>query len=74
MTKRHLGWGLFAIAGGMLLLASGAAAQEIPATPEAGTFRMGIEPWLGYGPWQILAKKGFFAQHGLKGLADQAER
>ena len=44
MTKRHLGWGLFAIAGGMLLLASGGAAQEIPATPEAGTFRMGIEP------------------------------
>ena len=40
MTKRHLGWGLFAIAGGMLLLAGGAVAQEIPATPEAGTFRM----------------------------------
>ena len=66
MTKRHLGWGLFAIAGGMLLLAGGAIAQEIPAAPEAGSFRMGIEPWLGYGPWQIAAKKGFFAQHGLK--------
>ena len=44
--------------------ARGAAAAEqcrrtaIPAKPEAGTFQMGIEPWLGYGPWHIAEEKG----------------
>jgi NitT/TauT family transport system substrate-binding protein len=37
----------------------------IPAKPEAGTFRMGIEPWLGYGPWRIAEKNGIFKQNGL---------
>jgi NitT/TauT family transport system substrate-binding protein len=57
---------LAGLAAGILLMVAGAAvAQDIPAKPEAGTFRMGIEPWLGYGPWQIAAKQGLFAQHGL---------
>jgi ABC-type nitrate/sulfonate/bicarbonate transport system substrate-binding protein len=34
--------------------------------PEAGVFRMGIEPWLGYGPWRIAQEKGIFAKNGLK--------
>jgi NitT/TauT family transport system substrate-binding protein len=38
---------------------------SIPAKPEAGTFRMGIEPWLGYGPWRIAEKNGIFKQNGL---------
>ena len=36
----------------------------IPA-PEAGTFRMGTEPWLGYGPWWIANEKGYFKDAGL---------
>ncbi len=43
---------------------SGSSAQ-IPAKPEPGTFRMGIEPWLGYGPWRIAESKGFFQDNGL---------
>lgn len=42
-----------------------AFAQDIPAAPEAGAIKMGIEPWLGYGQWHIAAKKGLFAQVGL---------
>lgn len=36
-----------------------------PAKPESGTFRMGIEPWLGYGPWRIAEDKGLFEDNGL---------
>lgn len=42
-----------------------AAAQTIPAKPEAGQFKLGIEPWLGYGQWHVAAKKGLFAKAGL---------
>jgi NitT/TauT family transport system substrate-binding protein len=42
--------------------ASGAAAA---CTPESGTFRMGTEPWLGYGPWWVADSKGLFEQNGL---------
>ena len=47
---------------------SGNAGQQvssIPSTPESGTFHMGTEPWLGYGPWWIAKDKGLFAKHGL---------
>ena len=40
-------------------------AEEIPAAPEAGDVKMGIEPWLGYGQWHIAAKKGMFKTAGL---------
>jgi NitT/TauT family transport system substrate-binding protein len=40
-------------------------AEEIPASPEPGGIKMGIEPWLGYGQWHIAAKKGLFKQAGL---------
>ena len=42
------------------------AAEAIPATPETGQFKLGIEPWLGYGQWHVAAKKGLFAKEGLK--------
>jgi NitT/TauT family transport system substrate-binding protein len=45
-----------------------AAADAIPAKPEAGTFKLGIEPWLGYGPWHVAAKKGFFTKRGLSNV------
>jgi NitT/TauT family transport system substrate-binding protein len=57
--------------GGLLLAAAIAfsgtayAADAIPATPEPGTFKIGIEPWLGYGQWHIADQKGLFKQQGL---------
>ncbi len=45
-----------------------AFAQDVPAKPEAGPIKMGIEPWLGYGQWHIAAKKGHFAAAGLEGV------
>jgi NitT/TauT family transport system substrate-binding protein len=44
---------------------TGTQAASIPAKPESGTFRMGIEPWLGYGPWRIAEAKGIFKKNGL---------
>jgi NitT/TauT family transport system substrate-binding protein len=46
-------------------LSAAARADDIPAKPEAGTFKVGIEPWLGYGQWHVAAKKGLFAAQGL---------
>lgn len=45
-----------------------AAGLTLPAKPESGTLKMGIEPWLGYGPWQIAKEKGFFKKNGLDGV------
>ncbi len=45
--------------------AASASAGAVACTPEAGTFRMGTEPWLGYGPWWVADDKGLFAQNGL---------
>ena len=45
-----------------------APAQDIPAAPESGPVKMGIEPWLGYGQWHIAAKKDYFKQVGLESV------
>jgi NitT/TauT family transport system substrate-binding protein len=45
--------------------AASASAAAVACTPEAGTFRMGTEPWLGYGPWWVAEDKDLFAQNGL---------
>ncbi|TIU39360.1 MAG: ABC transporter substrate-binding protein, partial [Mesorhizobium sp.] len=42
-----------------------AADTVIPATPEAGSFKIGIEPWLGYGQWHVAEAKGLFKASGL---------
>lgn len=42
-----------------------AAASAIPTTPEPGPVRIALEPWLGYGLWEVAQKKGFFAKNGL---------
>ena len=58
-----------ALAGAVFLAAvSGtpAQAQEIPAEPEAGEVRMGLQPWLGYGQWHVAAEKDLFAANGLE--------
>ena len=44
------------------------AADKIPSTPESGQFRMGIEPWLGYGAWWIAQDKKMFADHKIDTL------
>jgi NitT/TauT family transport system substrate-binding protein len=59
-------------AGAAALMASAAGrvalAQDIPAAPESGPIKMGIEPWLGYGQWHIAAKKDYFKQVGLESV------
>ncbi|CAM5771013.1 hypothetical protein LMIY3S_03365 [Labrys miyagiensis] len=42
-----------------------AADATIPSTPEAGSFKIGIEPWLGYGQWHVAEAKGLFKANGL---------
>lgn len=49
--------------------ASSNASVAIPAKPESGTFNMGIEPWLGYGPWRVAQAKGYFKKNGLDGVS-----
>lgn len=41
------------------------AAEPLLQKPEVGQFKLGIEPWLGYGQWHVAAKKGLFAKEGL---------
>src|SRR3954447_26420450 len=57
------------LGGGAALVAGAfwrpAFAGEIPASPETGAIKMGIEPWLGYGQWHVAAKKGLFKANGL---------
>ncbi|MFO1034100.1 MAG: ABC transporter substrate-binding protein [Hyphomicrobiales bacterium] len=43
-------------------------ADDLPAAPEAGTLKMGLNPWLGYGQWHIAAKKELFKAAGLEGV------
>jgi NitT/TauT family transport system substrate-binding protein len=44
------------------------ADDPIPTKPEAGSFKLGLEPWLGYGQWQIAAAEGIFAKNGLENV------
>ncbi|PWC20862.1 ABC transporter substrate-binding protein [Brenneria roseae subsp. roseae] len=41
------------------------SAMAAPA-PEPGAFKMGIQPWLGYGQWHIAQHHDLFAKHGLE--------
>jgi NitT/TauT family transport system substrate-binding protein len=34
--------------------------------PEPGVFRIGTEPWLGYGPWNVANEEGIFRRHGVR--------
>lgn len=46
-----------------LLALSASAAMATAASAE--TVRIGLQPWLGYGPLWVAAEKGFFADRGL---------
>jgi NitT/TauT family transport system substrate-binding protein len=72
-SRRMLVGGMLTAALGVTLAACGSSsnkvktvqAASIPSKPEAGVIRMGIEPWIGYGPWYIAQKEGYFKQLGL---------
>jgi NitT/TauT family transport system substrate-binding protein len=49
----------------MLWSAVATAQDAVPAQPEPGGFKMGIEPWLGYGQWHVAAAKDLFEAEGL---------
>lgn len=50
---------------GFIANAGIASAADIPAKPEAGTFKLGLEPWLGYGQWHVAENKGLFKKQNL---------
>jgi NitT/TauT family transport system substrate-binding protein len=56
-----------ALAGGVAAQSPSAAAPGMGAVPavEEGTFQMGVEPWIGYGPWWIADKNGHFTANGV---------
>src|SRR6266567_1471262 len=70
---RMLVCGALTAALGVLVAACGSSstnvttvsASAIPSKPESGVIRMGIEPWIGYGPWYIAQQEGYFKQLGL---------
>jgi NitT/TauT family transport system substrate-binding protein len=62
--KRVLATG--ALLAGLALAPAAMAADAIPEKPEPGTFKMGIEPWLGYGQWVVADKTGIYPKHGLE--------
>ncbi|WP_210529615.1 ABC transporter substrate-binding protein [Rubellimicrobium arenae] len=43
-----------------------AATLALAAAAQAEPIRMGLQPWLGYGPLWVAAEKGFFQQEGLE--------
>ncbi|MDL2425342.1 ABC transporter substrate-binding protein, partial [Pseudomonas sp. BAgro211] len=43
-----------------------AAAIKADTKPEAGTFKMGMQPWLGYGQWYVAEQAGAFKANGLE--------
>jgi NitT/TauT family transport system substrate-binding protein len=63
MNRRQLMAGATAL--GVATTFRRAFADDIPTTPESGDIKMGLEPWLGYGQWQVAAKKAMFKANGL---------
>ena len=64
MNRRHLMAGAAAL--GAATAFRPAFAESIPAKPESGGVKMGLEPWLGYGQWHVANKKGLFKANGLE--------
>jgi NitT/TauT family transport system substrate-binding protein len=65
--SRSLRWaGLAAAVAGLAgLTACGSGASTSGSGAQLTTVTMGIEPWIGYAPWYIAQKQGYFAKHGL---------
>jgi NitT/TauT family transport system substrate-binding protein len=69
MSKRRLA--AFAAAAAALVVVAGVAATGIDAQPvrhaaAPTVIRMGIEPWIGYGPWWIVIAKGYDRKYGIQ--------
>jgi NitT/TauT family transport system substrate-binding protein len=57
---------LFALLVAALAYATaGAASVRRAASAQLIKINMGTEPWIGYGPWWIAQKQGYFQKHGL---------
>src|SRR6201986_1832598 len=37
----------------------------IPSKAESGTFHLGTQPWIGYGPFTLAEEQGIFQEEGL---------
>ncbi|MBB3319618.1 NitT/TauT family transport system substrate-binding protein [Rhizobium sp. BK181] len=68
IISRHVYRGALALGIVGALAFSPVVAQDIPAKPEAGTFKIGIEPWLGYGQWHVAASKDLFKKANLENV------
>jgi NitT/TauT family transport system substrate-binding protein len=67
MTRRRLA--LLAAAASSLAVAAGVSGvARTSAQPSASptVIKMGIEPWIGYGPWWIVIAKGYDRKHGVQ--------
>src|SRR5213079_1689528 len=42
------------------------AAQTTRASASPTVIKMGIEPWIGYGPWWIVISKGYDRKHSVQ--------
>jgi NitT/TauT family transport system substrate-binding protein len=54
-----------AVAAGIAGVASAGARSARPSA-EPTVIRMGIEPWIGYGPWWIVIAKGYDRKYGVR--------
>jgi NitT/TauT family transport system substrate-binding protein len=68
MTKPRVGLGITValLAAALVYATAGAAGVQQASQQKLVKINMGTEPWIGYGPWWIAQKKGFFQKHGLK--------
>ncbi|MGB9096875.1 ABC transporter substrate-binding protein [Erwinia sp.] len=53
-----------ALAFSLTVLAS--ACSYAATAPEAGTLKMGVEPWLGYGQWHVATANDLYKKNGLE--------
>lgn len=51
----------------VLVICFGLGVLNLSGTAQAKSaeVKLGVQPWLGYGPWWIAEKKGYFEKHGL---------
>ncbi|MGO2658156.1 ABC transporter substrate-binding protein [Mycetocola reblochoni] len=56
------------IAASAVLIATSACSSSTPSAggnADASSIGMGIQPWLGYGPWYVAEEKGYFEDAGV---------
>ncbi len=67
MTRRRATFGVALALAGLALVLSTVASAGLrhSGSTRLTKLTMGTEPWIGYGPWWIAKKRGFFEKHGL---------